>query len=256
LKSSTPRNGPGNCYLPHPVFTPISDQLKEEVKVLIIEDEKTLAYEVEAFLKKAFYICDLAHTARQGLEKLEMNPYDFILLDLGLPDRDGLAVLEQARKQRLDSAFIILTARGDIEDRIKGLDLGADDYLPKPFSLPELQSRMQAVARRKFGVKEQAILLGEFLVDLPRRTVSHSGQEIELTRKEFDLLSYLLLHKNRVLSRIQLSEHIWGSFVDDDYDSNYIDVHIKNIRKKLSASGPVEWLETVRGVGYKIRKSE
>lgn len=224
------------------------------MKVLLIEDEKTLAYEIEAFLKKAFYICDLAHNAQKGLEMLGMNPYDFILLDLGLPDLDGLKVLEQAKKLNPDAAYIILTARGNIEDRIIGLDLGADDYLPKPFSLLELQSRMQAISRRKFNINTQEIGLGEFSIDLQKRTVSHSNREVELTRKEFDILSYLLLHKNRVLSRMQLSEHIWGTFADDDYDSNYIDVHIKNIRKKLSAFGPVEWLETVRGVGYKIRK--
>lgn len=224
------------------------------MKVLLIEDEKTLAYEVEAFLKKAFYICDLAHTASKGLELLDMNPYDFVLLDLGLPDLDGLKVLQQAKKLNPDAAFIILTARGNIEDRIIGLDLGADDYLPKPFSLLELQSRMQAISRRKFNINSQEIPLGEFTVDLQQRIVSHNQNEAELTRKEFDLLSYLLLHKNRVLTRMQLSEHIWGSFADDDYDSNYIDVHIKNIRKKLSVYGPVEWLETVRGVGYKIRK--
>ncbi|WP_395803464.1 response regulator transcription factor [Daejeonella sp.] len=224
------------------------------MKVLLIEDEKTLAYEVEAFLKKAFYLCDMAHTAKKGLEMIGVNPYDFVLLDLGLPDLDGLKVLQEAKKLNPDAAYIILTARGNIEDRILGLDLGADDYLPKPFSLLELQSRMQAISRRKFNINTQEIELGEFMIDLQNRTVKHQSHEIDLTRKEFDLLSYLLLHKNRVLNRMQLSEHIWGSFVDDEYDSNYIDVHIKNIRKKLGAYGSVEWLETVRGVGYKIRK--
>lgn len=226
------------------------------MKVLIVEDEKTLAYDVEAFLTKAFYICDLAHTAKSGLEKIELNLYDFILLDLGLPDQDGLSLLAEAKKYNPDAAYIILTARGNIEDRVKGLDLGADDYLAKPFSLLELQSRMQAISRRRFGLNTHLIPLGEFNVDLQNRIVNHKSNEIELTRKEFDLFSYLLLHNRRVLTRLQLSEHIWGSFVDDDYDSNYIDVHIKNIRKKLGAFGPVDWLETVRGVGYKIKKQE
>ena len=223
---------------------------------MIVEDEKTLAYEVEDFLKKAFYICDLAHTAAAGMDKIEYNLYDFILLDLGLPDMDGLHLLQKAKKYNPDAAYIILTARGNIEDRIKGLDLGADDYLPKPFSLLELQSRMSAISRRKFGLTQHTISIGEFEVDLQRRLVLHDETEIELSRKEFDLLSYLLLHKNRPLSRMQLSEHIWGNFAEDDNDSNYIDAHIKNIRKKLSAFGSVEWLETVRGVGYKIRKQE
>ena len=224
------------------------------MKVLIVEDEKTLAFEVAAFLKKAFYICEMAHNGKKALEMLDINPYDFLLLDLGLPDIDGLVLLGEAKKLNPDSAYIILTARGNIEDRIKGLDLGADDYLPKPFSLPELQSRMQAISRRKFGIKNESIPIGEFIIDLQNRTLFKDNAEVILTRKEFDLLSYMLLHKNRVLTRMQLSEHIWGSFTEDECDSNYIDVHIKNIRKKLGIFAPADWLETVRGVGYKIKK--
>ncbi|KQR67459.1 response regulator transcription factor [Pedobacter sp. Leaf176] len=224
------------------------------MKVLIIEDEKTLAFEIEKFLKKAFYLCDLAHNFKQGLQKLDLNQYDYILIDLGLPDGDGLELLKNAKKNNPDAAYIILTARGNLEDRVAGLDMGADDYLAKPFFLPELQSRMQAIARRKFNVTEELISLGAFNVDLQRRFVFFDKEQIELSRKEFDLLSYLLLHKNRVLTRIQLSEHIWGNFADDDYDSNYIDAHIKNIRKKLNVYAPTDWLETVRGVGYRIKK--
>lgn len=223
------------------------------MKVLIVEDEKAMAQEMEAFLKKSHYLCDLAHTARQGLEKTEDNLYDFILLDLGLPDQDGLLLLKEVKKNCPDAAYIILSARGALEDRIRGLDLGADDYLPKPFSLLELQSRMQAISRRKFGLQDDSVSLGDFRVDLNRRLVYAGEAEIGLSRKEFDLLSYLLLHKNRPLTRMQLSEHIWGNFSDDEYDSNYIDVHIKNIRKKLSAFGTVEWLQTIRSVGYKIK---
>ncbi|WP_316789338.1 response regulator transcription factor [Pedobacter frigoris] len=224
------------------------------MKVLIVEDEKLLAAEVETFLKKAFYVCDLAHTIAEATEQIEINTYDFILIDLGLPDGDGLSLLSKAKKYNPEAAYIILTARGNLEDRITGLDLGADDYLAKPFSLLELQSRMQAIARRKFNLNDELVLLGVFMIDLQKRFVLFNEQQIELSRKEFDLFSYLLLHKNRVLTRMQLSEHIWGTFADDDYDSNYIDAHIKNIRKKLNVWGPTEWLETVRGVGYRIRK--
>ncbi|MGF6850947.1 two-component system OmpR family response regulator [Chitinophaga sp. W3I9] len=222
------------------------------MKVLIIEDEKAMAAEMQAYLEKT-YCCDLAYTARQGLEKMEENQYDFILLDLGLPDKDGLLLLQEARKNCPEASYIILTARGQLEDRIKGLHMGADDYLPKPFSLPELQARMQAISRRKFGLTDSKIALGDFDIDLHQRSVFFEDQEISLSRREFDLLSYMLLHKNRPLTRMQLSEHIWGNFSDDDYDSNYIDVHIKNIRKKLSAFASVEWLQTLRHVGYKIK---
>lgn len=223
------------------------------MKILIVEDERSLALEMEAFLLKACYICDLAFTAKQGQQLMEENQYDFILLDLGLPDKDGLHVLQDAKKNCPSASYIILTARGDLEDRIKGLDLGADDYLPKPFSLLELQSRMQAITRRKSGFKDSLVSLGDFSVDLSKRAILFDNHEIELSRKEFDLLSYMLLHKNRPLTRAQLSEHIWGNFSDDDYDSNFIDVHIKNIRKKLSTYAPVEWLQTIRGIGYKIK---
>ena len=148
---------------------------------------------------------------------------------------------------------IILTARGDLDDRIKGLDLGADDYLAKPFSLLELQSRMMAISRRKSGIKDSIIEIGDFAVDLQKRIISYKEQEIQLSRKEFDLLNYMLLHQNRPLTRLQLSDHIWGNFADDDYDSNFIDVHIKNIRKKLTQYAPAEWLQTIRGIGYKIK---
>ncbi|HTE09392.1 MAG TPA: response regulator transcription factor [Chitinophagaceae bacterium] len=223
------------------------------MNVLIVEDERSMALEMEAFLKKAFYLCDLAYSARQAKELLENHPYNFILLDLGLPDGDGLEVLKQAKKICPDASYIILTARGDLDDRIKGLDLGADDYLAKPFSLLELQSRMQAIARRKSGLNDAVVSLEGFSVDLSRRLVFFDKEEIELSRKEFDLLSYMLLHKNRPLTRLQLSEHIWGAFSEDDYDSNYIDVHIKNIRKKMTPHAPVEWLQTIRGIGYKIK---
>jgi two-component system OmpR family response regulator len=223
------------------------------MKVLIVEDERSMALEMAAFLKKAFYICDLAYTAKQAEKMMEEGPYNFILLDLGLPDQDGLQVLKEAKKNCPDASYIILTARGNLEDRIKGLDLGADDYLPKPFSLLELQSRMQAISRRKSGLNDSQISVGDFSIDLVKRLVFFEKKEIDLSRKEFDLFSYLLLHKNRPLTRLQLSEHIWGNFSDDDYDSNYIDVHIKNIRKKMSAHASVEWLQTIRGIGYKIK---
>lgn len=223
------------------------------MRVLIVEDEKSMSREMKAFLEKAFYTCDLAGSAQAGRSLLTENPYDFILLDLGLPDKDGLDFLKEAKKVCPDASYIILTARGDLEDRIKGLDLGADDYMAKPFSLLELQARMQAIARRKSGISEAITGLGEFTINLSKRVVMLQDTEIELSRKEFDLLSYMLLHKNRPLTRMQLSEHIWGSFTDDDYDSNFIDVHIKNIRKKLSAYGSVEWLQTLRGIGYKIK---
>lgn len=223
------------------------------MKVLIIEDERPLAREMKLFLEKVFYLCDIAYTAAQARQMMIDNSFDFLLLDLGLPDGDGLDLLNDTKRMCPDASFIIITARGKLEDKIKGLDLGADDYLAKPFSLLELQSRMHAISRRKSGNNDPLIELGEFHVDLNKRVVNFQKNEVVLSRKEFDLLSYMILHKNRPLTRLQLSEHIWGNFSDDDYDSNFIDVHIKNIRKKMSAFASVDWLQTLRGIGYKIK---
>jgi DNA-binding response OmpR family regulator len=224
------------------------------MNVLIIEDEKALARELEIFLTNYNYVCEICFDGASASEKVAVNLYDFILIDLGLPDYEGLDLLKEAKKSNPDAAYIILTARAEIYDRIKGLDMGADDYLAKPFSLLELQSRMQAIIRRKFGIKNSVIALGDFMVNLTERTITHNDEIINaITKKEFDLVAYLILHKNRTVTRNQLSEHIWGSIINDDYDSNYIDAHIKNIRKKLNAHAPADWLETVRGLGYKVK---
>ncbi|WP_210486999.1 response regulator transcription factor [Rufibacter aurantiacus] len=220
--------------------------------ILIVEDETSLATELMHFLAQEHYICDWASNGREASEKIAVNRYDFILLDLGLPDYDGLDLLKEIKDIDHDPAIIILTARGALEDRIKGLGLGADDYLPKPFSLLELQARMQAVLRRKFKLKSSSVSFHGFEIDSSARRVTFGSQEIVLTKKEFDILHYLLLHKNRILTRLQLTEHIWGNILEDDYDSNYIDVHIKNLRKKISAHATTDWLETVRGVGYRL----
>ena len=222
------------------------------MNVLIVEDEKSLANEIALFLKRENFLCEMAHTGREASEKIAVNLYDFVLLDLGLPDYNGLDLIREAKKINSDVSFIIITARGAVEDRVKGLDLGADDYLPKPFALAELHARMMAVARRKFRISSPDITLGDFVMKTDSRKLMSGQKEVELTRKEFDLLYYLVINRNKVLTRHQLYEHIWGNTLDDQYDSNFIDVHIKNIRKKLNALAPAPWLETARGVGYRI----
>lgn len=222
------------------------------MNVLIVEDEKSLATEIALFLKRENFLCDMAHTGRDASEKIAINLYDFILLDLGLPDYNGLDLISEAKSLSNDVSFIIITARGAVEDRVKGLDLGADDYIPKPFALAELHARIMAVARRKFRITSPDVVLGEFVMNTAARKLMHGNTEVEITKKEFDLLYYLVINGNKVLARHQLYEHIWGNTLDDQYDSNFIDVHIKNIRRKLNAHAPAPWLETVRGVGYRV----
>lgn len=222
------------------------------MNVLIVEDEKSLAKEIASFLKSENILCDISYTGMDASEKIAVNLYDFILLDLGLPDYNGLDLIKEAKKAGSEAAIIIITARGAVEDKVRGLDLGADDYIAKPFALVELLSRINAVARRKFGINSQDIKLGEFIIQVQSRKVFCNGKEVDLTRREYDLLQYLVLNRNKVLTRHQLYEHIWGNILDDQYDSNFIDVHIKNLRKKLNIYAPTPWLETVRGVGYRV----
>jgi DNA-binding response OmpR family regulator len=222
------------------------------MNVLIVEDEKSLADEIASFLKAEGFICELALTGLEASEKIAVNLYDFILLDLGLPDYNGLDLILEARKNGSDSAFIIITARGAVEDKVRGLDLGADDYLAKPFALMELYSRIHAVARRKFNILDHNLKVGDFVLEFQARKITCKCDEVIITKKEYDLLQYLIINKNKVLTRSQLYEHIWGNILDDQYDSNFIDVHIKNLRRKLNEHAPTPWLETVRGIGYMV----
>lgn len=222
------------------------------MNLLIVEDEKTLAKEIASYFTNEQFLCEICHNGSEASEKIAVNLYDFVLLDLGLPDYEGLDIIKEARSNNKDVSFIIITARGATDDKIRGLDLGADDYLAKPFSLLELHSRILAVARRKFNLRDNKITIGSFLMDIQAKKFYHGRDEVELTKKEFELLEYLVLNKGKVITRHQLYEHIWGNILEDQYDSNFIDVHIKNVRRKLNQHAEVPWLETVRGMGYMV----
>lgn len=222
------------------------------MRILLVEDERSLAKEIHDFLQSEHHVLDEVRTKKAASENLSVNSYDFVLLDLGLPDGDGLDLLKEVTRYQENASVIILTARTEVGDKLLGFESGADDYLSKPFSLLELKARMQAILRRKSGWKRDVIQLAGFEIHLNEPLISFEGQEIKLTKKEYILLQFMLINKNRVLNRFQLAEHLWGDHLDDDYQSNYIDVHVKNIRKKLGAFGPVDWLETVRGLGYKV----
>jgi DNA-binding response OmpR family regulator len=222
------------------------------MRILLVEDERSLAKEIHDFLQSEHHVLDEVRTKKAASENLAVNSYDFVLLDLGLPDGDGLDLLKEVNRYQENASVIILTARTEVGDKLLGFESGADDYLSKPFSLLELKARMQAILRRKSGWKKDMIQLAGFEIHLNEPLISFEGQEIKLTKKEYILLQFMLINKNRVLNRFQLAEHLWGDHLDDDYQSNYIDVHVKNIRKKLGTFGPVDWLETVRGLGYKV----
>jgi two-component system OmpR family response regulator len=222
------------------------------MNILIVEDNKELAIEVRDFLSDGGYVCKIANTCNEALDEIGGNDYDAMLLDLGLPDGDGFDVLKAVRKTKSKIAVIVITARGELDDRIDGLHLGADDYLTKPFALTELSARLFAVIRRMHGYTLNDLVVHGFSLQLQDYKVSYEGMPINLTKKEFDIFQYLVLNKNRVITRLQLTEHIWGDILEINSDSNFIDVHVRNLRKKLDKHTTIDWFETVRNVGYRI----
>ena len=224
------------------------------MNILIVEDNKELAVEIYDFLCNVGYICKIANSCSDALEEVGSNDYDAMLLDLGLPDGDGFEVLKTIRKTKSKIAVIVLTARGELDDRINGLHLGADDYLTKPFALTELSARLFAVIRRIHGFTLNNLEVHGFLLQLQDYKVSYDEIPINLTKKEFDIFQYLVLNKNRVITRLQLTEHIWGDILEVNSDSNFIDVHVRNLRKKLDKHTAINWFETVRNVGYRINE--
>jgi len=222
------------------------------MKILIIEDEKQLVKSMAQFLRQESYVCEVAYTASEANEKILLFDYDCILLDISLPDGNGLKILEKLRENHKTDGVIMITAKGSFDDRIAGLNLGADDYLPKPFYLPELSARISAVIRRKRFDGNNKISFHEIQVDLLGKTVSVSGKEIELTRKEYDLLIFLIANKNRVVSKNAIAEHLSGDDAElmDKFD--FIYSHIKNLKKKLTEAGCEDYIKTIYGLGYKF----
>lgn len=223
------------------------------MNVLIVEDEKGLALEINEFLSKEGFTVEHAWKCASASEKIFVNNYDFILLDLGLPDGSGFEVLKELKSlPNREDTVIFLTARNTVDDKIKGLEGGADDYLAKPFSLNELLARMHAILRRKHQFPQNQINIHNFILDIQNRIVSYNKERIMLTKKEFQIFNYLVLNKNKVVSRISLTEHIWGDILEINNDSNFVDVHVKNLRKKLTKYAATDWFETVRSIGYRL----
>ncbi|MGN6214510.1 response regulator transcription factor [Parafilimonas sp.] len=221
------------------------------MKILIIEDEKELSENIAAYLKSENYVCEFASTYHDAISKTGIYDYDCILLDLMLPDGDGLKILEVLRKEKKQDGVIIISAKDAIEDKITGLKLGADDYLPKPFHLSELGARIYSIIRRKHFGSSNSIQVNELHVDLLAKTASVKNRLVQLTKREFDLLLFLLGNRNRTISKAALAEHLSGDMADmlDNYDFVYS--HIKNLKKKLMEAGCDDYIKTSYGMGYK-----
>lgn len=226
------------------------------MRILIVEDEPELNEQLRRTLEAQRYSADSAYDGEQALDRLAEVPYDLVILDVMLPKLDGFGVLREARNMGADSPVLMLTARTGTDDKIKGLDSGADDYLTKPFSTDELLARVRALLRRAGGQNASVLSAGSLCLDTAKREVTVEGKLVELTQREFSILEFLMYNKNRSVSRFSLAEHVWGDDFEPFSMSNFMDVHIKNLRKKISSGDGESAVKTIRGVGYIIRDSQ
>jgi len=220
------------------------------MKVLVVEDEKKIASLIRKGLEAQGFVADVTYNGTEGFHLATSRPYDAIVLDIMLPGRDGLSILRNLRERRIATPVLLLTARSDLNERLEGLNLGADDYLTKPFHIEELVARLHAVNRRSLGTAQSIIAVGELSINLLTREVRRGERRIDLTAREFSLLEHLARTPGRVLTRIEICERVWDYSFDPG--TNLVDVYIQRLRKKVDGDSPFRLIETIRGVGYRI----
>jgi len=221
------------------------------MKILIIEDERKLAGLLKKGLEENSFTVDLCHDGEEGLYMAETFPYDAILLDLMLPGVDGISILKSLRAKNIDIPVLVVTARGEVEDRINGLDIGADDYIAKPFNLSELMARLRAAIRRSKGKPSPILTIGDLTIDTNGKMTTRAGKALALSAREYALLEYLALNTGRVVSRSEMIEHVYAT--EYDWDSNVIDVYINYLRNKIDKGFDKQLIHTVRGAGYVLK---
>lgn len=222
------------------------------MKILIVEDEKELSKSIIAYLKAESYSCELVNDVRTAIEKTEVYDYDCILLDISLPDGNGLTILKELKANKKSDGVIIISAKNSIDDKIAGLNLGADDYLPKPFHLSELSARIAAVIRRRRFDGKKVLMLNEISIDTLAKTIHVNNKPVDVTRKEYDLLLYLAANKNRVISKNAIAEHLSGEEAETFDSFDFIYAHIKNLKKKMAQAGCADYIKSIYGMGYKF----
>lgn len=222
------------------------------MKILIVEDNKHLAQNIEDYLKGEGNICECAYTYREAIDKIVSFGYELLILDIMLPDGNGLDVIKALRKINSEAGVLIVSAKDSLDDKIEGLNLGADDYLTKPFHLSELNARIKAIYRRKNLNNNAAICFNELKLDTDARTLEVHDKPVELTQKEYELLLFLLTNKNRVITKQSIAEYLWGDYVDALDSFDFVYQHIKNLRKKILHAGGSDYIQTVYGLGYKF----
>ena len=222
------------------------------MKVLIVEDEVPLAESIENYLNQEGYRCELAYTFAKASEKVNLYNYDCVVVDIGLPDGSGLNLIEEIKKSKSNAGIIIISARNALDDKIDGLEIGADDYLTKPFHLSELNARVKSLIRRRSFNGSNEIICNEIAIHPDNFEVFVNCQALTLTKKEYNLLLYFLSNKNRVVTKESIAEHLWGDNMDliDSYD--FIYTHIKNLRRKMIDKGGNDYIQTIYGTGYKF----
>ena len=224
------------------------------MKILVVEDEKKVASFLKKGLEQEYYSVDIALDGREGLKFAFANEYDIIILDIMLPLLDGISLLKEIRKEKIETPVLMLTAKDSIDDKVTGLDSGADDYLPKPFAFEELLARIRALLRRKESSKSLILFANDLTLDTQSHQVTRDGKEIMLTPKEYSILEYLIRNKNHVVSRMRLTEHVYEYQFDPD--TNVIDVYINKLRNKIDKDSDYQMLQTIRGIGYMIKEAE
>ena len=222
------------------------------MKILIIEDEADMRKNMQATLEKDSFLVESVANYQDAMSKIGVYDYDCILLDISLPDGDGLEILHALKQTGPTDSVIIVSAKDSLDDKIHGLDLGADDYLAKPFHMAELNARVKAVLRRRKMNGANLLEVGNVLIDIDRHQVKVSGEELELNRKEFDVLFYLATNQNRLVSKSALAEHVWGDYIDQSDNFDFIYSQIKNLRKKRSDHQAEVEIKAVYGIGYKL----
>lgn len=220
------------------------------MKILVIEDELDLCETIVAYLEEEGYRCEQARTLELGSEKVNLYEYDCMLVDIGLPDGSGLSLIKELKKSHPETGIIIISAKNSLDDKISGLDLGADDYLTKPFHLPELNSRVKSLLRRRKFEGKQKLVIDNIIIQPENRQVFASGEQLPLTRKEFDLLMFFVSNRGRVLTKESIAEHLWGDFADSADSFDFVYSHIKNLRRKLFERTGTDYFQNVYGTGY------
>lgn len=222
------------------------------MRILVIEDEKKMASFIQRGLKEEHYAVDVAYEGNAGLFLAETNPYDLIILDIMLPEKDGISVCKELRSREINSPILMLTARNSVHDKVSGLNAGVDDYLTKPFAFDELLARVRALLRRQLPNKTTILKIADLELNQLNHQVNRCGKEISLTSKEYSLLEYLMLNANQVVTRTMISEHVWK----EDFDSftNVIDVYIKYLRNKIDKDHKKNLIHTIRGTGYILKE--